>query len=71
MIAIVNIGGGDPNDILGERIYEVRINREVIATFTHRRGDGLGVCLQKAANAVEAKRWKKIDQFLISQNPEL
>jgi len=64
MIAIVNIGGGDPNDIMGEREYEIRINRDVIANFIHRRSDGLGVCLQKAANAVESKKWKKVDVFI-------
>lgn len=64
MIAIVNIGGGDPNDIMGWREYEVRINRDVIATFTHRQSDGLGVCLQKAANAVESKKWMQFDSFI-------
>lgn len=57
MIAIVNIGGGDESNHLGERTYEVRINRDVIATFQHRRSDGLGICLQKAAKAVEKHKW--------------
>jgi len=64
MIAIVNIGGGDPEDLMGTREYEVRINREVIATFSHKRGDGLAVCLAKASCAVEAKKWKAVDDFL-------
>ena len=53
MIAIVNIGGGDESNPLGERAYEVRINREVIATFKHKRSDGLGACLLAASKAVE------------------
>lgn len=67
MIAIVNMGGGDPDDILGWREYEVRINREVITTFCHKRGDGLAVCLQKAASAVESKKWRNVDDFLMQQ----
>ena len=63
MIAIVNMGGGDPTDIMGTRNYEVRINRDVIATFQHRRSDGLGVCLLKASKAVEKHKWESfIDQ---------
>jgi len=61
MIAIVNIGGGDSNDIMGWREYEVRINRDTICKFMHRRSDGLSVCLQKASNAVEAKRWRHLE----------
>ena len=48
MIAIVNIGGGDESNPLGERTYEVRINRDVITTFKHKRSDGLGACLLEA-----------------------
>lgn len=58
MIAIVNMGGGNPKDIQGIRNYEVRINRDVIATFQHRRSDGLGVCLQKASKSVEKQKWE-------------
>jgi hypothetical protein len=64
MIAIVNIGGGNPEDMMGVRNYEVRINHQVIATFAHRRSDGLGVCLQKASAAVEAKKWKQADKMI-------
>lgn len=51
MIAIVNIGPFDQENPAGERNYELRINREVIATFQHRRADGLAACLQHAAEA--------------------
>lgn len=57
MIAIVNMGGGDPTDSMGIRNYEVRINRDVIATFQHRRSDGLGLCLLAASKAVEKQKW--------------
>lgn len=36
--------------------YEVRINREVIARYSHYRPDGLEVCLRKAADAVADAR---------------
>ncbi len=61
MIAIVNMGGGDSENFLGVRNYEVRINHEVITTFQHRRSDGLGVCLQKASRAVEKQKWDKLN----------
>lgn len=59
MIAIVNIGPFDDPDPTGERAYEVRINREVITTFRHHRGDGLATCLKKASKAVKKadNRW--------------
>lgn len=53
MIAIVNVGPHVVGDPLGERTYEVRINREVVTTFKHVRGEGLAVCLRKAADAVD------------------
>ena len=55
MIAIVNIGPHD-DDPTGWRNYEVRINHEVIATFTHKREHGLARCLRMAAAAVEGRR---------------
>jgi len=58
MIGIRNTGateGGDPNDHDGERRYEIRINYNIIAKFTHKRSDGLAVCLDKAAAAVRAR----------------
>ena len=53
MIAIVNVGPYNSPDPGGVRNYEVRINREVVAKFKHRRSDGLAVCLRHAAGAVE------------------
>ena len=52
MIAIVNIGGPDGN---GEDRYSVRINRDEICRFTHRREDGLELCLLRAAQAVQKR----------------
>ena len=56
MIAIVNVGPYNDADPTGVRDYEVRINRDVVATFRHRRSDGLSVCLRHAAGAVERSR---------------
>ena len=42
----------------GLRTYEVRINREVICRFQHRREDGLAACLDAAVNAVSIKENK-------------
>jgi hypothetical protein len=69
MIAIVNIGGGDERNPLGERTYEVRINRDVVTTFKHKRGDGLGACLFAAAKAVERSKWLAAEEFMQSINP--
>jgi hypothetical protein len=69
MIAIVNIGGGDESNPLGERIYEVRINREVIATFKHKRSDGLGACLLAASKSVERSKWIAVEEFMQAINP--
>jgi hypothetical protein len=69
MIAIVNIGGGDESNPLGERTYEVRINREVITTFTHKRSDGLGACLFAAAKAVEKSKWTAVEKLIQKINP--
>lgn len=62
MIAVVNTGPveGYEKNLLGLRRYEVCINHEVIATFEHRRSDGLGRCLMAAAKAVEQEKWKEI-----------
>lgn len=64
MIAIVNVGGGDESNPLGERTYEVRINREVITTFKHKRSDGLGACLLEASKAVERSKWSAVEEFM-------
>jgi len=65
MIAIVNVGPHDDPNPLGERTYEVRINRDVVTTFKHRRGDGLATCLMKAAEAVERQKWQGLERFLL------
>jgi len=64
MIAIVNTGPHDSEDPLGVRTYEIRINRDVICTFEHKRGDGLGVCLLKASQAVERDKLLKINEII-------
>ena len=56
MIAIVNVGPHDDPDPTGWRNYEVRINREVIATFRHKREHGLARCLRMAAAAVDKEK---------------
>jgi hypothetical protein len=65
MIAIVNVGGGNAEDIMGIRNYEVRVNHEVIATFQHRRSDGLGQCLLAASRAVEKQKWEQVEAFIV------
>lgn len=59
MIAIVNVGPHDDPNPLGERNYELRINSDVIATFKHKRGDGLAKCLLLAAAAEERRKWER------------
>ena len=63
MIAIVNVGPHDDPDPTGWRTYEVRINHEVITTFTHKRDHGLVRCLKVAANAVEDVRAKELQAY--------
>ena len=71
MIAIVNIGPHDDPDPTGWRHYEVRINREVIATFRHKRDHGLARCLRMAAAAVEDARARSLAQLLaLDKNEE-
>lgn len=55
MIAIVNVSK-EPKAI-GWQDYEVRINAQVVATFRHKREEGLTKCLQEAAKAVEKEKW--------------
>ena len=55
MIAIVNVSE-NPSPF-GIHDYELRINREVVAKFQHKREDGLTVCLKKAAAAAEKAKW--------------
>ena len=51
MIAIINIDKNLRDS--GEHEYELRINRKVIAKFTHNREDELWVCLLKASFAAK------------------
>lgn len=69
MIAIVNMGPHDDPDPLGERTYEVRINSEVIATFKHKRGDGLAKCLHRAGEAVDLAKSKEINRLFEMATP--
>jgi hypothetical protein len=50
MIAIYNRGGKMDSDLCK---YELCINKDTIAFFKHRRGDGLATCLRKAADAAD------------------
>lgn len=58
MISIVNIDH-NPRE-KGMHLYEVRINRDPVARFTHLREDGLVKCLERAAIAVSwrEKNWR-------------
>ncbi len=48
-IVIQNMGPVEDADDLWN--YELRINRDVVGTFVHRRADGLAACLLAAALA--------------------
>ena len=65
MFAIVNVGGGNAEDHSGERTYEVRINRQVITSFRHKRADGLAACLMAASLAVKKTRSSEITRALL------
>lgn len=58
------------NSPFGEHDYELRINREVVARFTHRREDGLAKCLQLAAKAAERARWEGFVELLSKEEIE-
>ena len=64
MIRIVQIGKKNSNP-LGVRLYEVGINNHpAIATFKHARGDGLAVCLAKAAAAVDKAKMRAVVEIM-------
>lgn len=64
MIRIIQIGKENSNP-LGVRLYEVGINNHpAIATFKHKRGDGLAECLRKAAEAVDKARMKQVVEIM-------
>jgi hypothetical protein len=54
----------------GPNEYELRINSQVICHFTHNRESGLSACLETAAKAAEATRWKHIADLLNAINGE-
>jgi hypothetical protein len=62
MIAIVNVTERPAET--GPHDYEVRINRQVITRFQHRREDGLAKCLRLAADAVDEAREKEFVRFV-------
>ena len=62
MIAIVNVDKNPKPS--GFHEYELRINRNVIVTFTHNREDSLEKCLELAAQAERRARNEKIDWML-------
>ncbi len=53
MIRIIN----DGENTQGACIYRIQINKQHICKFEHNRLEGLAVCLQKAADAVELSEW--------------
>ena len=56
MIAIVNISPPGTKDE-EENEYVLRINKQILFYFKHKRTDGLSACLRKAAK--EAKKFEK------------
>lgn len=61
MIAIVNVSTHNKN--CGEHEYELRINKDVIARFTHVRERGLAACLMSAAVAAEKARIDELTKW--------
>ena len=59
------------NSPFGWHEYEVRINQEVKARFTHKREEGLTVCLRKAAAAVEQSKRMDTSGFMARLNAEI
>jgi hypothetical protein len=60
MIAIINVSESPK----GINDYEVRINKQLICRFQHKREEGLAKCLQLAAQAVENEKWNSIMRLL-------
>ena len=57
MICIVNI---EPEPkAFGIHKYSLRINNTEVCQFEHKREEGLGVCLRKAANAYTKHKWNQ------------
>jgi hypothetical protein len=81
MIAIVNLGPApgnrrrgsakdQPKDPLGPHTYQLRINHQVITTFTHRRGDSLATCLRAAADAAETDRIQRLHTLILAHHAD-
>lgn len=74
MIAIVNQGYSWTNQKHDDECYyHVKINQEFICEFKHNRGDGLAVCLDKAAKAVRKYKKRRINdnQDIIERDGEV
>jgi len=52
-------------DCVGIFEYNVQINNELICTFTHKRSDGLAVCLEKASKEVTKQKFLDEALFLL------
>lgn len=61
MIAIINTGERDDD---GEHLYRLQINNKLISEFWHRRSDGLGECLRRAATAADLAHADEIQTLL-------
>lgn len=68
MAIIIRNISPDPIPHHGACEYELRINDQVITHFSHRRTDGLTVCLQKAAEAAERAKWARVHELLTTIN---
>ena len=63
MILVVNTGPVHNGKVSDTRVYEVRVNSEVITTFKHNRSQGLANCLMRAAEAVALKQFVHNDML--------
>lgn len=52
----------------GYELLTLRINSDVIATFKHKRGDGLAKCLMLAAAAEECRKWEFAAKIVARQS---
>ncbi len=69
MIAIKNISSKQKAAAGGECLYEITIGRDTIARFTHKRSQGLGKCLERAAQAVALADAAAIEKLLDMTQP--
>ena len=60
MSIIIQNMGGPPDGVCR---YELRINRDTVATFEHDRRDGLAICLMQAAEAVQKKHVEQLAEM--------